>query len=114
MLFEKTRPDWRDPMNQRRTLANRRGHELHEFWFRNNAYVLGVGRFDDGAIAEIFIDCSKVTSESANDARDAAVCLSIAMQCGTPIDAIRAAVTREENGSPSGIIGHVLDLLSKE
>lgn len=99
-------------MNARRSLNNRRAHELHEFWFRGKTYTMGVGRFDDRRVAEIFIDCSKVSSESANDARDAAVCLSIALQCGTPLDAIRAAVTREEDGSPSGIIGCVLDLLA--
>jgi len=101
-------------MAARQTLRNRRAHELREFWFRGKSYTVGVGRFDDNQIAEIFIDCSKVSSESANDARDAAVCLSIALQCGTSIDAIRAAVTREENGDPAGIIGQVLDLLSKE
>lgn len=99
-------------MSARQTLTQRRAHELHDFWFRGKIYTLGVGRFADNRVAEVFIDCSKVTSESAHDARDAAVCLSIALQYGVPIDAIRAAVTREANGSPSGIVGYVLDLLN--
>jgi hypothetical protein len=43
--------------------------------------------------------------------RDAAVCLSIALQHGVPAEAIRSAVTRDSHGEPSGIVGAVLDLL---
>lgn len=100
-------------MTARRHLPNCRLHESQNFWFRGKTYTLGVGRYEDGRLAEVFIDCSKVASESAHDARDAAVCLSIALQHGVPVDAIRAAVTREEDGSPSGIIGYVLDLLAR-
>lgn len=101
-------------MSARQPLPLRRSHESQNFWFRGKTYTMGVGRFDDGRVAEVFVDCSKVSSESAHDARDAAVCLSIALQHGVPIEAIRAAVTREEDGSPSGIVGCVLDLLCKE
>lgn len=98
----------------RAPLKNRRSHELQEFDFMGHHYTLGVGRFEDGGVYEIFIDCSKLQSQRANDARDAAVCLSIALQCGVQIEAIRSAVTRDEDGSPTGIIGFVLDLLAKE
>ena len=100
-------------MTDRRQLQNRRAHELQEFWFKGHNYTLGVGEFDDGGISEIFIDCAKLQSQSANDARDAGVCLSIALQCGVKIEAIRSAVTREEDGSPTGIIGQVLDMLAE-
>ena len=101
-------------MSARASLPERRLHETQNFLFRGRTYTIGVGRYADGRVAEVFIDCSKVASESAHDARDAAVCLSIALQHGVPIEAIRAAVTREEDGAPSGIVGCVLDLLGKE
>jgi|GEM_PF-6992430 hypothetical protein len=44
----------------------------------------------------------------------AAVTLSIALQHGTPAAAIRAAVTRESDGSPAGIVGAILDLLATD
>lgn len=98
-------------MSAREALPNCRLHETQNFLFRGHTYTLGVGRYADGRVAEVFIDCSKESSETAHDARDAAVCLSIALQFGTPIEAIRSAVMREENGAPSGIIGKALDML---
>jgi len=62
-------------------------------------------------LAEIFIDAAKASNDLADAARDAAVVLSIALQYGTPAEAIRAAVTREADGSPAGIVGAVLDLI---
>lgn len=99
-------------MSNRHTLQTRRAHELIDFEFRNLSYVLGVGRYPDGELAEIFIDCAKASTDAANDARDGAVCLSLALQHGTPANAIRAAVTRDENGNPAGVVGCVLDLLA--
>lgn len=98
----------------RRLLPNRRAHEILEFEFRGLTYTAGVGRFENGGLAEVFVECSKVQSQLAADARDAAICLSIALQHGTPADAIRAAVTRDGQGEPSGIVGAVLDLISGE
>lgn len=100
-------------MNRRR-LPNRRAHEIHEFEFRGLAYTAGVGRYDNGDLAEIFLECSKGQSQLAADARDAAVTLSIALQFGVPSESIRSAVTRDSQGEPSGIVGAVLDLLQGE
>lgn len=97
----------------RRRLPNRRAHEAIGFEFRGYAYTLGVGRFGDDALAEVFIDCAKGSTPVAADARDAAVCLSLALQYGVPPEAIRSAVTREADGSASGIVGAVLDLLAE-
>lgn len=97
-------------MNRHR-LPNRRAHEILEFQFRGLAYTAGVGRYQNGDLAEIFLECSKGQSQLAADARDAAVTLSIALQFGVPTEAIRSAVTRDSQGEPSGIVGAVLDLL---
>ncbi|WP_292530581.1 hypothetical protein [Methylocystis sp.] len=98
----------------RRRLPNRRAHEAVAFSFRGIEYVAGVGRFEDGSLAEVFIDCAKGSSPAAADARDAAVTLSIALQYSVRPEAIRAAVTRESDGSASGIVGAVLDILEQE
>ena len=59
----------------------------------------------DGRLAEIFIDASKPSNDAADDARDAAVAMSIALQHGTPLEAIRAALTRD---GPPGSWGPLL------
>jgi hypothetical protein len=100
-------------MNRRR-LPNRRPHEIIEFSFRGLTYTGGIGRHANGDLAEVFLECSKGQSQLAEDARDAAVCLSIALQHGVPAEAIRGAVTRDSHGAPSGIIGACLDLLDEE
>lgn len=91
-------------------LPNRRPHETHDLEFQGQQFTLGVGRFDDGSLAEIFVDAEK-TSQFTAIARDAAVCLSIALQHGVPSQAMRDAVTRESNGEPAGLVGAVLDFL---
>ena len=63
----------------RTKLPNRRHHETIGFNFRGYAYTLGVGCFGDGALAEVFIDCAKGSTPVSADARDAAVCLSLAL-----------------------------------
>jgi hypothetical protein len=97
----------------RRRLPNRRPHEIREFEFRGLRYSAGIGRFENGALAEVFIECSKGQSQLAADARDAAVCTSLSLQYGVPADAIRAAVTRDGQGEPAGIVGAVLDLIAE-
>jgi hypothetical protein len=94
----------------RSPLPNRRSHELHELEFQGQRFVVGVGRFINGNLAEVFIDPAK-SSQMTAIARDAAVCVSIALQHGVPADALRSAVTREADGAPAGLVGAVLDLL---
>jgi hypothetical protein len=98
-------------MTARQRLPNRRAHETISFEFRGLPYTVGVGRFPDGSLAELFIDCFRGSSPLAADARDAAVALSITLQFGVPPEAIRDAVTREADGSASGILGRALDIL---
>jgi len=99
-------------MTLRRALPNRREHEVHDLEFRGRAYVVGFGRFEDGSLAEVFIDARKQSTDAADDARDGALVLSLALQHGTPAETIRHAVTRSVSGVPAGIIGAVLDLLA--
>ncbi len=96
----------------RRRLPNRRAGETIGFQFRGAAYTSTFSRFPDGQLAEVFIDCqAKGGTPLDSDAKDVAVALSLALQFGTPAQAIRAALTREEDGTPVGIAGAVLDLI---
>jgi hypothetical protein len=100
--------------SRRRRLPNRREAELYDLSFKGARFTIGVSRFPDDAIAEIFIHSAKASSHLADIARDAAVTLSLALQYGTPAEAIRLAVTRDADGSAAGIVGAVLDLLAQE
>jgi hypothetical protein len=64
----------------RQRLPNRRSHWLYGGQF----YTGGIGRFDDGRIAEIFINGPKVGSAAEANAQDAAIVTSLALQYGCP------------------------------
>jgi hypothetical protein len=100
----------------RRVLNNRRHHEVREFKFWNVDFTVGIGRdvragSNSEPIQELFINSGKTGVQMETLARDSAVLLSIALQYGAPIEIMRRAITRNVDGSPSGPIGHLLDLL---
>lgn len=99
-------------MTNRETLPTRRGHEVIRFEFRGRTYFVGVGRFDDGRPAEIFIDPRKAWADATADARDAAVAASIALQHGATVETLRDALTRNESGQAAGVLGAALDALA--
>ena len=97
----------------RQTLENSRNHEIIKFVFRGRDYLVGFGRFPDGRIAEVFIDSVKGGADAIADARDAAVCFSIAAQYGAPMSVVREALTRNENNVATGILGAALDAIAE-
>lgn len=97
----------------RETLQNCRNHEIIKFIFRGREYLAGVGRFSDGRIAELFIDSVKGGADAIADARDAAVCFSIAAQYGAPLSVVREALTRNENNIATGVLGAALDAIAE-
>jgi hypothetical protein len=102
-------------MQLRRRLPQRRYHELLDFEHEGHRYTAGLGFFDAGGIAEIFINVpgrSGSTIEAV--ARDAAILASICLQHGASPEVIRWALTRNSDGSAGGPLGAVLDLLARE
>lgn len=95
----------------RTRLPNRRPHESMQLEFAAQEFTLGVGRDDAGAIAEIFVGARKAGSALDSAARDAGILISLALQHGVSLDTMRHASTREADGSPSSIVGAVLDAL---
>jgi hypothetical protein len=61
----------------RRRLPNRRGHELLDFEHAGIHYTAGIGRFDDGSVAEVFLNTAKHGTAVDINARDAAVAASL-------------------------------------
>jgi len=102
-------------MTARNTLPQRRHAETFELRHggQNTVFAITVGRHLDGSIGEVFINGAKAGSGTEAIARDGAVLLSIALQYGVPLDTIKHAITRESDGSPSTIVGAVVDRLTE-
>ena len=96
-------------MTARERLPNRRGHELFDFEHAGIS-TAGVGRFEDGSLAEIFLNTRKHGTAVDVNARDAAA--SLLLQHGCPIETLRHALTRNADGSASGPLARALDLLA--
>ena len=101
-------------MTERQRLPNRREHELLDFEHAGIRYTAGIGRFEDGALGEIFLNAAKHGTAVDANARDAAVAASLLLQYGCPVDTLRSALTRNADGSASGPLAHALDLLSAQ
>jgi len=99
------------PTETRRRLPNRRGHELLSFEHGGIHYTGGVGRFENGELAEIFLTTAKHGTAVDVNARDAAVAASLLLQHGCHVDTLRKALTRNSDGSASGALARALDLL---
>jgi len=95
----------------RQCLPNRREHELLTFEHEGIRYTAGVGRFADGALAEIFLNVAKRGTALDVNARAAAVAASPLVQHRCPVDTLPKAVTRNSDGSGSGPLACALDLL---
>jgi len=93
-------------------LPDRRGVETFDIRHNGKRFHVSVGRFRDGSIAELFCTGPKSGSDLEAVVRDAATILSIAAQHGAPLDPIRHAITRNADGSPSSIVGAVLERLA--
>ena len=63
-------------------------------------------------MAEVFAHVYYGKGDGAEtDARDASIILSLALQHGTPIETIRHAITRDDDGKACSVIGAIVDML---
>jgi hypothetical protein len=97
---------------ERQRLPDRRPSESFTFELNGLRFTATVSRFDDGRIAELFLNNHKFGNQSDTNARDAAIIFSFAVQFGADADAIRRALCRDSQGRALGPIGAVLDLLA--
>jgi hypothetical protein len=97
----------------RRRLPNRRVHKLVDFATSDGfTYTARLGYFEDGSLAEMFLNAEKIGTAIETSALDSAVVASLALQQGVPPETIRHALTRNSEGSASGALGSLLDLLA--
>lgn len=100
-------------MSPRERLTHRRSHETIDLEHGQFSYKAGVGRFEDGRIAEVFLTAAKSGTVIESWARDSAIIASLALQHGVRVDTLRHALSRDESGRPSTPLALLLDLLAE-
>jgi len=107
-----TREQWAT----RRNLPQRRASVNFDMEFGGigRSYQITVGFYSDGCIGEVFVNGGKSGQDAEAIARDGAILLSLALQYGAQLSNIKSAITRDEQGEPSSIIGAVVDQLTRE
>jgi hypothetical protein len=96
----------------RTAIPNRRQHEIISY-MHDGIYFNGqISYLPNGAPCEVFVDGGKPGSPVQAVARDSAVAISLALQHGTPLETLCAAMTRNEQGQAAGPIGTFLDIVT--
>jgi hypothetical protein len=93
-------------MSERRRLPDRRRSEIVDFQHGGRRWTAAISRFDDGQIAEIFLNTEK-DSAVAHLAQESAVITSIALQFGADVSTIRHAI----ESTSAGLLSAALKLL---
>ena len=100
-------------MTARERLANRRLSESFALDLHGLRYTVTFSRFPDGRIGEVFIQNHKRGNASDVAVRDAGILLSFCLQFGCPIETISRALSRNSDGSASGVMAAVLDRIAE-
>jgi hypothetical protein len=103
-----------DHSHRRERLPNRRAGERFEIIFDNHLFVVTIGEYADGRLAEVFINALKSASAYGHLARDTGILLSFALQHGASADTLSKAVSRDDNGVAQGLAGHVIDAIMNQ
>jgi hypothetical protein len=98
----------------RQDLPNRRRSENSEIEVSGLRYKFSKSNFADGRLAEVFISNHKAGNAADVAARDAGILLSFCLQYGCPARTIARALSRNCDGTASGVIGAVLDKIIAE
>lgn len=104
----------------REPLPDRRSSVSFTVTFQGERYDVTVGHYNDRRVGEVFINrilsktSAKVGTLLDGVCRDSAILMSLAIQHGTDLATLRHAITRDEDGEPSTIVGAIVDYLAKE
>ena len=99
-------------MSARDRPANRRKAINFEIEHGGHGYIVTVGMLADNVTPiEVFVTAKRSRDQIEALARDGAILASFARQYGAPFSALKAAVTRGDNGEPMTVIGAVLDAI---
>lgn len=97
----------------RQSLPDRRPSETLEFEHEGHKYRGSVSYDRRGKPLEIFLTTGKPGTGVETVSRDAAVAVSLALQHGTPLETLRKAITRLDDGRPAGPLGVLLDAVAR-
>jgi len=100
-------------MTARERLPNRRISSTFELEHSGLHYTVTFSRFPDGRIGEVFIQNHKRGNASDVAVRDAGILLSFCLQYGCPVETISRALSRNSDGSASGVMAAVLDRIAE-
>jgi ribonucleoside-diphosphate reductase alpha chain len=82
-------------MTARQRLPDRRGHQVVNVEHGGFQLIVGVGRYQDGRLGEIFIDSGAKTGSAVDTVlKDSAVPVSLLLQHGADVAVIRRALSR--------------------
>lgn len=95
-------------MFERKRLPSRRRSEIVDFRHAGRVWTAAISRFDDGGIAEIFLNSAK-DSAIAHLAQESAIVASLALQHGCEITTLRHAIA----GVAAGPLSAALDLIER-
>jgi hypothetical protein len=95
----------------RRRLPDRRASITFDVESQGLKFTCTASRYEDGTLAEVFLQNHKAGSMAGINAQDSAVVCSLALQHGVPLETIRRALMRDPQGLPSGPLAAVLDRL---
>jgi hypothetical protein len=93
----------------RERLTNRRSSFSFDIEFAGLRYKVTASQFPNGQLAEIFVSNHKAGNASDIAARDAGILVSLCLQHGCDVETIAHALSRNTDGSASGVIAAVLD-----
>lgn len=104
----------------RESLPERRASYNFTVEFQGERYNVTIGHYHDGRPGEVFVNrlftktSAKVGTLLDGVCRDSAILVSLALQHGTSLQVIQHAITRDEDGEPSTIVGAIIDQIAKE
>jgi hypothetical protein len=98
----------------RARLPNRRASISFDIEIAGLKYKATVSYFSDGTPAEVFVSNHKAGNASDVAARDAGILVSLCLQHGCSVETIARALSRNADGSASGVIGAVLDKIAAD
>jgi hypothetical protein len=90
-------------------LPNRHPCETFNIQHAGFAYVVSVSYFDAGQPSEVFISNHKRGGSVDVAVRDAGILVSLLLQHGCDATVIARAMTRNTDGSASGVVAAILD-----
>ena len=96
-------------MTIRERLSQRRASLTLNLEHAGLHYTVTISHFPDGRPAECFVQNHKLSSSADIAARDSGILLSLLFQFGCPVETVVHAITRNSDGSASGVVGAILD-----